>query len=277
MYIFNIVIRYYKYMQSAHDPELKVLRKQLLEEVFDFQDRLKFHSVWGVEPEPLSDEEDLPGFGGPLYQRRRYPRFLAVLEDPVVYCQFEQEADLLQTRMKDLGVSTRWTPTFFPEVWSYATVRVRQAAMAYRGMGDPLISDPQERLCGRMPLRGQPVRIEEWSEALLEPLRAAAERLELSGLPIVGWTVSGQVDDKLLFGTPVLVLELSEPITVRRSSGRSFRLYGVATTGAQHKDVKIGMVVLHGLETPVQMNPPRKPRADTKTPVANEMGWSFYL
>ncbi|GEM49436.1 hypothetical protein [Deinococcus cellulosilyticus] len=55
-----------------------------------------------------------------------------------------------------------------------------------------------------------------------------------------------------------------KPLTLRHSEGRRFRMYARTVTRHTHKDLKVGVIVIRGLQRDVQESRPRLPRSDQK-------------
>ncbi|GEM49841.1 hypothetical protein [Deinococcus cellulosilyticus] len=152
-------------------------------------------------------------------------------------------------------------PSWFNEVWSHATVSVSRA---YKGMHfpegkgrvelDPLNKDRAEERLAELQAELQPVlQAHPWFHVELK----ARKRKHL-----VEVTLEFQADRAL---------------SIQQPTGNRFRLQGHTLEGEHRKDVKVGVVVLRGLQREVMENLLRKPRSDRKCLVFELFKLPFYI
>ncbi|GEM48673.1 hypothetical protein [Deinococcus cellulosilyticus] len=220
-----------------------------MESLFALQDTLRIYAVWR-----FGDE------GGDA-ERRRHPRFVAVIEDAQKFQLYQGQAAELQQELQERQMSVRWVPTFFDEVWSHATVTLTQAFRAKR------FHDGVVRLAlPRVPVGDWSTQLAQWQTKLQEmPAELRVKTLEIEHKELEGDVY------------PVLQCTFRHPVTVRWESGGSYSLYAVSEAGVQHKDVKVGAVVVRGLQNPVLENLPRKERSDKKPLLFTFCRHQFYL
>lgn len=227
------------------------MRADALRLMFQYTEELLSHSVW-----TYFDTQERPD------GKKEYPRFIAAIEDDRTFQWLLQERKRVAEELQEARVTLRWLPTFFDERWSHASVRVTDAFRSWQ------FTDGVDLPC-------EPVRKDNWE--LEKPLvLEKVEALLASPLPVRKWELLEDLDETGNFVCPVLQLTLSAPLALRQPSGKSFRLYGVSVDGVQHKNVKVGIVVLRGLEGKVQVNVARKPRTDRKEQVAEGFGFQFF-
>lgn len=213
------------------------------QQLVNLLDTLKKNTVWEMEGED------------------RHPRFIAVVSDPHLFQLLQEQAQEIRIGLENVGFSTRWLPTFFPEVWVHASVRTLEAHEAHRREG--LVELPQK-----------PVPVEDWPYKRPQLFRTLYE-LQQDGVKMKWHEVQETTSEDGRDVLPTVRFFLEEPWTLRRRSGTSYRLYGLSSSGEQHKNVKVGAVVLRGLEGNVQVNGRRKERRDRKEPHTSGFGYMF--
>ncbi|GEM50044.1 hypothetical protein [Deinococcus cellulosilyticus] len=218
-----------------------------LQALFDLQEALRRKAVWRHD----LDHHDPEDF------RLPYPRFVAVVSDEVLFHQYLQESIELAAEYEERQITTRWFPTFFNETWENATVRVMEAYKPRVLHGE-----------GTLPL--MPVdegKKDTYTESRLNELQ------ELD-CPYLTLRLAGKVSDGKYF--PELVYHARKPVTVRVSTGRKFRLYARIVGGGNRNGVKVGAVVVRGLEGKVFEHLPRATRKDTKPLLIKILRYSFH-
>lgn len=223
-----------------------------MDDLFDLQDGLRHFAVWQHTTETFSADG----------QKRLYPRFIAVIKDEAEFKASMLFARAVEEALKEEEMSDRWVPTYFNEVWMYATLRVSDAYRSKR------FHD------GYIELELPVCREELWPE---QKAKWVGHVKELDQhIPIKSHDFRVLIEGGKVLA--VLKLQARQAFTVRQASGGHYRMYGVSVDGVQHQGVKCGIVVLRGFEGTVQVNPPRKRRTDLKEAVYRipPLGITFY-
>ncbi|GGJ59004.1 hypothetical protein [Deinococcus roseus] len=218
-----------------------------LQSLFDLQDHLRRKAVWRHALDHQNPEDE----------RVPYPRFLAVLPDEAQFQHCLEEAERLNKKCQEVGITTRWLPSFFNETWENATVRVTEAYKPKILMGE-----------GTLPLMS--VELSE-KDAYI---RARLQELQELDAPHFSLSLDGvEANGRYC---PELVYHARKPVTVRVSTGRKFRLYARIMGGGHRNSVKIGAVVVRGFEGQVYEDLPRATRKDTKPLLIKIKRYSFH-
>ncbi|GGJ44109.1 hypothetical protein GCM10008938_32990 [Deinococcus roseus] len=217
-----------------------------MHQLFKLQNRLRKHAVW-------RHPEDQAWTGN----HAEHPRFLAVVEDVTEFHAYWEESQRLARKLKRKGLSTRWVPVFLDEVWVYATLQQSQALKTQLFTGGPhTLSIPGQFPEGEM------------LDALHRDIERIREHFPELNAEIQS-NAPGSGGHSFTFTTPT-------PLTLRLSEGRRFRMYARTVNRGTHKDLKVGAIVIRGLQQDVQVSRPRIPRADQKQLLFTVGPLSFY-
>jgi hypothetical protein len=238
------MIGYYPIIKTMKDrsipknlsPNARAATKAL----FDYQKKLRHYLVWEHDdPEPTVG----------------YPRFIAVIEDEKEFKRYKAQREPILKDLKKYERPTRWLPTFLNETWSHASLSINTAYSSRR-----IKKSPYE-------LRLPGVKKRQW-EAKERVLKVRLPKLKaLPGVRDVRLEVEEDEDDPSLLIPKLVITCKPNTLTVRRYSGRAFRLRGHTTTGKERPHRKLGIMVLRGLELKNVKDTKdiRKKRADAKT------------
>ncbi len=207
--------------------------------LYDYQKKLRHYAVWEYDdPEPTVG----------------YPRFIAIIEDEKTFKTYQAQRELILRDLKKYERPTRWLPTFLNEVWSRATLSVNTAYSSQRVKKSAF------------ELRLPSVKKRKW-ETKERVLKTRLTKLKtLPGVKAVRLEVETDEDNPGLLVPKLVITCKPNTLTVRRYSGRAFRLRGHTVTGEERPHCKVGIVVLRGLELTVKDTQDiRKKRADAKT------------
>jgi hypothetical protein len=184
-----------------------------------------------------------------------YPRFIAVIEDEKIFRDYRAQRVPILRDLKRYERPTRWLPAFLNEAWSRATLSINTAYSSQRVKKSPF----KVRLPG--------VGKRAW-EAKERALKANLPKLKtLPGVKQVRLEAETDEDDPLVLIPKLVITCTPGTLSVRRYSGRAFRLRGHTVSGKPRPHRKLGIVVLRGLELEdiKIVDDLRKQRADAKT------------
>jgi hypothetical protein len=208
--------------------------------LFDYQKKLRQYALWEYD-----DPE--PNLG--------YPRFIAVIEDEQTFKTYKAQRLPILRDLKKYERPTRWLPTFLNEAWSHATLSINTAYASQR-----IKKSPYDLLLSPVSERDWPTR-ERALKALLPKIKT------LPGVKNVWLDLEPDTDDTALFTPKLVIMSKPNTLTLRRYSGRAFRLRGHTVKGSERPHRKLGIMVLRGLELEdiKIVDDIRKKRSDAKT------------
>lgn len=208
--------------------------------LFDYQKKLRQYAVWEYDdPEPSVG----------------YPRFIAVIKDEKEFKKYKAQRLPILRDLKKYERPTRWLPTFLNEAWSHATLSINTAYSSQR-----IKKSPYDLLLSPVRERAWPAK-ERALKAVLPKVRA------LPGVKDVYLDLEEDEDDPSLWVPKLVVTSKPNTLTLRRYSGRAFRLRGHTVKGKERPHRKLGIMVLRGLELGdiKIVDDIRKKRSDAKT------------
>ncbi|WP_221091193.1 hypothetical protein [Deinococcus aquaedulcis] len=183
-------------------------------------------------------------------------RFVAVVEDGLLFGRLREQVCHIEATYREIGHlrdPRRRLPGFHDEVWAHAAVHVNQAYESHRVRE---YTFP----------RGNAVAAEQWPELQAQLVAAHAEKAaQLQALGLKVAEIRGLMTDVPGQVQPVLYLEArrGQRFTVRRRTGRAYRLYASTSEGEPRRNVRVGVVVVRGLLSDVrEEHPPRASRRD---------------
>ncbi|GEM49649.1 hypothetical protein [Deinococcus cellulosilyticus] len=219
------------------------------DDLFGFQQALRYHAVW---QHPL-DTAGASGVHHPL------PRFVAVVKDVAEFQRLRRRARAIKKDLEELGKITRWVPSFFAEQWVYATVSESPAYTARRITST-----------GQLPLRLVATGdVKQEYQQLQEEWKAITQAFPF----LQGEVTQVPEEEKILLR---LDFSTSMPVTARQDTGSRYHLYARTVQGKPRNHVRVGAVVVQGLQHGVREAAARKRRSDAKKDLFRFGGWGFY-
>lgn len=204
------------------------------------QAQLRRLAVWRAE-DSMAPE---PGLWHP-------ERFVSVVEDGLLFGQLREQVTRIEAAYRDIGQlrdPRRRLPGFHDEVWAHAAVHVNQAYESHRVREHAF------------PL-GSVVAAAQWPELQAQLVAAHAEKMaQLQALGLKVAEIRGLTTDVPGQVQPALALEArrGQRFTVRRRTGRAYRLYASTGEGEPRRNVRVGVVVVRGLLSNVREEHPQR-------------------
>lgn len=188
------------------------------------QAQLRRLAVWRAEDSVAPE----PGLWPP-------ERFVSVVEDGLLFGQLREQVTRIEAAYREIGQlrdPRRRLPGFHDEVWAHAAVHVNQAYESHRVREHAF------------PL-GNVVAAAQWPELQAQLVAAHAEKMaQLQALGLRAAEIRGLTTDVPGQVQPALALEArrGQRFTVRRRTGRAYRLYASTNEGKSVRHVRVRVV-----------------------------------